>query len=325
MILHHMDKDCYFFLRILLGRMFFQIGQLDNWQVAPFIIGNSNTGKSTLFKLIAACFGDNNIATMGKDDKKFVLGSILAKDICLLSDVKDIKSMIDEDTIQNMISGDNLAMRQMHTSSENVKWVQPLAANSNFFPDFKDPAGALKRRFVIFDFKNPVKEISSTLTKDLCAERPSIIKRCVGDYLSYVQIMGTDANFNGKLPDSLLELKEILKDECDPLSKFLNLPKTKVGEFYYDIQYDELFNTPVVDFKKRFENWMEGHNEKDYKFDKRSQEFLERGYILKRITTCKSCEKSHLKGCCGQYNAKNKSTKDVFLNMKMIKETECPF
>jgi hypothetical protein len=36
------------FVEAMIGRLFFPIGLLDNWQLCLFFVGDSNTGKSTL-------------------------------------------------------------------------------------------------------------------------------------------------------------------------------------------------------------------------------------------------------------------------------------
>ena len=127
---------------------------------------------------------------------------------------------------------------------------------SNFNPDWNDTEGALRRRLVFFLFSNSIEEKDSSLIDSLFKERGSIIFRCVREYLKFVAENKNEADFNKFLGPELQSLKDDFKEFSDPLSEFLSLGKTKIGQFHYSVVYKEGDRALVTDFKKRFEHWL---------------------------------------------------------------------
>jgi hypothetical protein len=58
------DRTACVLLEALIGRMFLPIGTLDNWQVAPALIGDANTGKSSIAKVVTAMFPPSQVGVI---------------------------------------------------------------------------------------------------------------------------------------------------------------------------------------------------------------------------------------------------------------------
>lgn len=58
----------------MMGRMFFQVGELDEWRVVPFLYGASGTGKSTVMNVVRAMFAPSAVSVNAYDpDKELIL------------------------------------------------------------------------------------------------------------------------------------------------------------------------------------------------------------------------------------------------------------
>lgn len=83
-----MDRSACDLLEVLIGRMFLPIGTLDNWQVAPCVIGDANTGKSTIAKVVTAMFPPNQIGVIGSSlESTFGLENFLKKRVVICPDM----------------------------------------------------------------------------------------------------------------------------------------------------------------------------------------------------------------------------------------------
>jgi hypothetical protein len=64
----------------LLGRMFYDVGELDDWQVMLFIKGLAGTGKSTLLKLLERCYAPEDVGVVSNNmEAKFGLAPLANK------------------------------------------------------------------------------------------------------------------------------------------------------------------------------------------------------------------------------------------------------
>ena len=64
----------------LLGRMFYEVGELDDWQVMLFIKGLAGTGKSTLLKLLERCYANEDVGVVSNNmEAKFGLAPLVDK------------------------------------------------------------------------------------------------------------------------------------------------------------------------------------------------------------------------------------------------------
>jgi hypothetical protein len=82
------DRSCCRLLEALIGRMFLPTGTLDRWSVAPAIIGDANTGKSTIATVVTRMFPELQVATIGSSmEEKFGLMNLLGKRAIVVPDM----------------------------------------------------------------------------------------------------------------------------------------------------------------------------------------------------------------------------------------------
>jgi len=174
---------------------------------------------------------------------------------------------------------------------------------------------------VFFSFSNSVENKDSQLIERLLIERGNIIHRCVSDYLSFCEKNSKEADFNKFIGEDLLSLKQEFKEFSDPLTEFLALGKTKIGDYYYSIVYKKDSKALVSDFKRRFDNWLSGtKHDQSFRLNTKHSEFKKNGFEYFEEKVCKSCGKQALKGCCQDYNRLNRTSVKYYKNMYMMKE-----
>lgn len=159
LVCFQMSKEAYSFLRVMLGRLFFAVGQRDRWQVMPFLYGDSNTGKSTLLNVIKAMFSVEGIAIMSSNTEgTFGLESKHDRELLMFCDTpKEMSRVLNQQTWQSMVSGEAVEIPRKHqTALQRVNWKVPMVWASNYIPDYKDSAGAVARRIMVFKYRTYV-------------------------------------------------------------------------------------------------------------------------------------------------------------------------
>jgi hypothetical protein len=214
----------------------------------------------------------------------------------------------------------------MRTTPFSHVWNKPIIFGSNFKPDWSDTEGALRRRLIFFSFLNSVEDKDSELIGHLLLERGCIVYRCVGEYLSFCEANSKEADFNKFIGEDLLSLKQEFKEYSDPLTEFLALGRTKIGDYYYSIVYKKDSKALVSDFKRRFDNWLSGtKHDQSFRLNTKHSEFKKNGFEYSEEKVCKSCGNPALKGCCIDYNRLNRTSVKYYKNMHMMKEVVSPF
>ncbi|KAJ3054128.1 hypothetical protein HK097_002598 [Rhizophlyctis rosea] len=92
-----------------IGRLFFKVRLLVKWAVALTIIGGSNTGRSTLCKIIRAMHNSKDVGVLGANFKKtFGLRALLDKTLLVIEDMPvNMKDVVDPTIIQASITGEH--------------------------------------------------------------------------------------------------------------------------------------------------------------------------------------------------------------------------
>lgn len=82
------DRSSCLLLEALIGRMFLPVGTLDKWQVAPAVIGDANTGKSTIATVVTNMFPESQVAVIGSSmEEKFGMMNLVDKRVLIVPDM----------------------------------------------------------------------------------------------------------------------------------------------------------------------------------------------------------------------------------------------
>lgn len=307
-ILQYQDFDEHVIdmLKSSIGRLFFQVGEKDNWQYMPYLLGEAGTGKSTVMNVVKRMF--SNLGAVGKTEDKYLLGGLYDKDVVLIDDVpRNIKNAFDQQTWQSCISGGPVQIRLMNQVGFTVdSWLVPMFWGGNWNVDYDDK-GQVSRRMLIWNFEKVLRGGTgkATLEEDILKdELPAIILHCLRSYQEKVQQHRRQLVYDW-CPEYFKKTQEDLREERNPLYRFLKR----------HAEYSEGAKILMEDVKIAFSR----------KMDKTVSKNLDRGTFLQvderwdfgRADVCKSCKKLAGRGCCEQYKRTERGKDVVVLNLQL--------
>lgn len=189
-----LDKDiidCV--LQCFIGRCLYNVGELDDWQVSMFILGQAGTGKSTLLtKVIKEFYDNSDVAVMSNNiERKFGLMSLYENFIIIAPELK-ADCTLDQAEFQQMVSGEDVSIARKNESALSIKWKPPILMAGNQMPKWNDNSGSVSRRVAILRFLHTIVEGDTKLGEKLSREIGNIIVKSNRAYLEAIEIFGTD-------------------------------------------------------------------------------------------------------------------------------------
>jgi phage/plasmid-associated DNA primase len=185
------DTDVREWLFVLFGRLLYDVGDLDGWQIIPFLLGLAGTGKSLLTTKVAKAFYEAaDCGVLGNNvEKRFGLSAFYDKLLFIAPELRhDLQ--LDQAEFQSLVSGEELMLAQKFKTATAVKWRPPGVLAGNEVPGWADASGSITRRIVVFDFGKPVTNPDMTLEKKLEHEIPSILVKANRAYLERAAAIG---------------------------------------------------------------------------------------------------------------------------------------
>jgi hypothetical protein len=164
------------FLAIGYGRMLYDVGELDDYQVNLFVKGFAGTGKSKLLESIAEMYDEEDVGLLPNNiEEKFGLSVIANRFIAIADDVRRTLKL-DQSDFQNMSSANRVSCPRKHKDPLLIqKWHCGVTWAGNEIPDFSDNAGSFSRRLFVVYFPRVIKQVDMTLGARLMNEIPLLI------------------------------------------------------------------------------------------------------------------------------------------------------
>jgi hypothetical protein len=229
-------------LYVLFGRLLYDVGERDGWQVIPMLLGLAGTGKSLLTTKVAKAFYEAaDCGVLGNSiEKRFGLSSFYDKLMFIAPELRH-DFQLDQAEFQSMISGEEILLSQKFKTAKTVKWRPPGILAGNEIPEWADAAGSITRRIVVFDFAKPITNPDMSLEKKLEAEIPTILVKSNKAYLEKVAAIGNQSVWN-HLPPYFLRNQSKMAAETSAIEAFVIAGSLALGEGLF---------MPLDDFKKR--------------------------------------------------------------------------
>jgi len=171
---------------VMSGRLCYDVGDLDSWQVIPFFKGIAGSGKSTLINSVFLKFYDSeDIGTLSNNsERKFGLSAIMNKFMFVAPEIKaDIA--LEQAEFQSIVSGESVSIAVKNKTAASLTWKVPGVLAGNEVPNWKDNSGSVLRRILPWNFTKQVKDVDPNLDKKLEKELPIILLKCIRGYLDY--------------------------------------------------------------------------------------------------------------------------------------------
>jgi hypothetical protein len=217
----------------MIGRLMYEVGERDGWQVIPFLIGKAGTGKSVFTKLIRHIYPAHEVANLSSNGEvTFGLSGVYGKLLYLCAEVKKTFSL-DQSEFQSMVSGEELVLNTKNQTARTVKWTAPgFLAGNEAFP-FEDTQDSIFRRMEVRYFNNmvPKQAVQTRLFEEMISgpdpEFGQFLRKCNVAYQRLAIDVG-DRGFwdptlyeSGILPGSLHVDRNKFRAEIDIVVAFL--------------------------------------------------------------------------------------------------------
>ena len=321
----------YTYLLGLIGRLFYPVGEFDSFDVMPFVVGDTNTGKSTLVDIIAAMFAPGGVGVVDSSHETiFGLQSMHEKELILSPEMPDnMAQQLASDKFKKMVCGEIVVVPIKNAVAETMKWRVPLLMCGNDYPRYRDERGSVSKRLAIFSFTRYVNVQDSSLKRRIITEELSrLVVKCLLAYRTLLERTGT-AGFWTRCPAYLKENTSSMHETSDYVHMFLT-----VG-FGDNSWYDRVANSRKImyfvqrqgcslwmeEFKKKFLDYMRfRHPQIKHKWSKDYSAFKRLGYVVERRHMCRACKKPATRGCCENYSQANRSNIDVIMNIVCVEE-----
>ena len=214
---------------VMVGRLCFEVGDLDGWQIIPFMKGIARSGKSTIITKVAKKFYEaEDVRTLSNNiETKFGLSSIYDGLMFIAPEIKgDIK--LEQAEFQSIVSGEDVSLAVKHEKAKSMVWIVPGILAGNQIPDWKDNAGSILRRILPWNFSRQVKEADPHLDRKLDDELPVILEKCVRAYLDYAG-KHNDKDIWNVVPKYFKKNQDEMAKNVSTLIHFLEAPEVRYG------------------------------------------------------------------------------------------------
>jgi len=218
-------------LYVLMGRLLYNVGDQDGWQVIPFVKGAAGTGKSTLVLGVAKKFYETaDVGVLSNNiEKKFGISALADKFLFLAPEIK-ADFNLEQAEFQSMVSGEDIMVATKHKTAHSVVWQPAGMLAGNETPNWVDNHSSIQRRVVVFQFTRPVPDGDMKLSDKLELELPRILLKCNRAYLETAARHGT-RNIWKVLPDYFMRTRDQMAQATNSVEAFLvDQDRVRLGE-----------------------------------------------------------------------------------------------
>jgi phage/plasmid-associated DNA primase len=225
------DDHTRYWLYTMCGRLFHDVGSMDDWQICPFIRGVAGSGKSTILKIMKMMYEDHNVGALMSDGQPTFSDEHLYDKFMVVAMDLDKEVQISGTRINSMISGEGLSINRKFKVALNCEWKAPLMMASNSQPPFKDVAGNIVRRFAIFLFNHSIRHSDPQLFSKLKLEVPILLIKMSRIYLDAVSKYGQRSVWEDDiLPPIVHQARRQYLVTANPVSAFLESEWVQFGD-----------------------------------------------------------------------------------------------
>lgn len=238
------DEEVCKWMYVIGGRLCFDVGDLDGWQVIPFLKGIARSGKSTLITKVFKKFYENeDVRTLSNNiEKKFGLSSICDGMMFIAPEVKGDLSL-EQAEFQSLVSGEDVSIARKYEKAKSIEWTTPGVLGGNEIPNWKDNSGSVLRRLLAWNFSKQVMEADPHLDQKLDDELPAIMLKCHRAYIEYSYMYSSQDIWN-VVPKYFKTIQTQVAMVTNSLQNFLASEKVQYGADLYCPQklFVQLFN-----------------------------------------------------------------------------------
>jgi hypothetical protein len=225
------DENVCRWLYVFMGRLCYDVNELDGWQIIPFLKGIAQSGKSTLITKVARKFYEcEDVATLSNNiEKKFGLQSIYKGFMFISPEIKGDLSL-EQAEFQSLVSGEDVSIARKCETAVSMQWKTPGILGGNEVPNWKDNSGSILRRLATLNFGRQIAPdvADPHLENKLETEMPAILCKCLRAYLDYAHKYA-DKDIWNVLPTYFVQIRSQVATVTNSLQHFLCSEKLRFG------------------------------------------------------------------------------------------------
>jgi NOL1/NOP2/fmu family ribosome biogenesis protein len=219
---------------VFMGRLCYDINELDGWQIIPFLKGIAGTGKSTLIKLAKKFYECEDVSVLSNNiEKKFGLQSIYKGFMFVSPEIKgDLQ--LEQAEFQSMVSGEDVSVARKNETATTVQWKTPGFLGGNEVPNWKDNSGSILRRLATVNFGKQIapEDADPHLEAKLEVELPIVLCKCLRAYLDYSNKY-SDKDIWNVLPKYFKDIQSQVANVTNALRHFMSSEKIVFGPQHF--------------------------------------------------------------------------------------------
>ena len=320
-LLAQFGEDVVEILRALIGRLFFEVSALDNWQVMPYLVGVGGAGKSLILLVIERLFKKGAVGNLAaKREDVFGMANLVGKEVVIGRDMPaKLSGSLSQEIMQCMTSGEGMEIPRKNDVAMQVPWTIPTIMGSNHMPDYVNTGNNIGRRFASFRFDNIITDPQEDIFERICREE--LVNIAVKSVRSYhalrAKVRVNGGGFWKNVPAKMLEWQGKLAAATNKLHAFLTMESDKRRG--YEIAHAPGRITWLLDFETVFREVM------DAPFVSDAAVFANFRFKTseKSIMVCIGCKQLPLgRGtkCCPEYAHDRRRLKNVIYDMTMTRD-----
>lgn len=225
----NMDTEVSRWMYVMIGRLIYEVNELDQWQVIPYLKGAASSGKSTILtRVCRGLYEPGDVGVMSNNiERKFGLSALYDKLIFIGPEIKSDMAL-EQAEFQSVVSGETVQVATKFQTAQAVDWRVPGILAGNEVPGWVDNAGSINRRIVLFEFARRVDNGDMELGKKLDAEMAAIIPKANRAYLEAVRLYARNNVWN-HLPAAFHTAKDEFTESVNSVVHFLRSGALEFG------------------------------------------------------------------------------------------------
>jgi len=220
-----------------LGRMLFPLGSRDNWIQLLFLLGRTQTGKTTLYRMLTeGCMEPSTVRSL-PSDPRYPLGSLFSPPGARMWSngdtlMSEFLKYVSEEMLLKLIDGSSQAYWRKNNAALELRNTLPgmLVSNRHAGDAAGDAGGSMSVRIVYFPFFRPVSDSHKDTTlvaRMLSEEAPVFLVVCSTLYRALTIAVGSQ-NITCWYPSIVAKVKAEVQEGLHGFIRWLNANTTQV-------------------------------------------------------------------------------------------------
>jgi hypothetical protein len=315
-----LDEDTIEDFYALMGRLYFPIKRLDDWQLFPMIKGAPGCGKSVAIEFVQNTLrpGAHSTIDFGTSQPFALQGKNDAEVVIIPDASEDMQKVISSDVMKKMPCGEMVDINIKGKAPKTEQWTTPIMFGCNNWIGYKGDWTI--RRFVLLIFMNvvPEEERDTTLSTKIKEQAPFMLPYVVNSYHKMLD-KARSKSFWDVCSQYYREQRDDNATIEQPLLQFLNAPRTDKG---YWVEYNNGSRIEWEDFLKAYQGFCKGVlgiHKATLNYTTDVATIMSVGFRCVRKDFCSKCKKSFSTACCSNEGKKRRRNKPSVYDMVIHK------